>query len=483
MAKTKIIAPWIVAYQQGEHRILRDGCVVIDNDRIVYVGKRYDAPVDNTLQADDSVITPGFINVHVHCASSPLDKSLVEDVGSRQFSLSALPDMLPARGAATDQAGRHAAIDFSMAEFIRTGTTTVMEIGSDGAYTADAAERAGLRAYIADGYRSGKWYTTNGRTVEYAWDEDAGMGAFKDAITLIEKLEGRAQDRIRGYLSPMQVDTCSEALLRRSKDAAEDMHVPLALHVSQSVFEFDEMVKRHGLTPIEWLDSIGFLGERNILGHAIMPAGHSWVQFAGDDLQLLADAGASVAHCSWVFNRRGLAMESYPEYQARGINLCLGTDTAPQSMLEALKWSAVVGKMMKRQTEVATAADVFNAATLNAARMLQRDDLGRIAAGAKADLLFWDAKGMSMVPLRDPIRNIVYNAQAYDLREVMVDGQWLMRARRLTTLDESAICEALQHAAEQMWPRLKEGHWSGKDVDSLSPPSFKAFTDDAADKA
>lgn len=175
--RLKIEAGLTVAYQEGEHRVLKDGCLVLEGDRIVFVGKRYDGPVDQTLRLPDRLVTPGLINVHTHLSESPLDKSLIEDVGKRQFSLSKLADLLPARGQAIDEAGRRACVDYSMAELIRTGTTTVMEIGPIGDYVADAAEKAGLRAYIADGYRSARWFTKDGRTVQYAWDEEAGREA------------------------------------------------------------------------------------------------------------------------------------------------------------------------------------------------------------------------------------------------------------------------------------------------------------------
>jgi cytosine/adenosine deaminase-related metal-dependent hydrolase len=470
-----------VAYQGGEHRILTGGCIVFQGNEIIHVGKDYKGEVDREVDAKDRLVTPGFINVHTHLSESPLDKSLLEDVGKRQFSLSALADLLPARGKAIDAEGRKACVDYSLAELIRTGTTTVMEIGGIGDYVANAAERAGLRAYLADGYRSGRWYTNDGRTVNYQWDEEAGRKGLRRAVDLVERLEGRAGGRIMGFLSPMQVDTCTEELLTMSRQASNDLGVPLALHASQSVFEFDEMVRRTGMTPIEWLDSINFLSEWTILGHVIMIAGHSWVQFAGDDLPLLADAGASVAHCSWVFNRRGLAMESFPAYQEAGVNLCLGTDTSPQSMLEALKWSAVVGKLMIRQTEKATAADVFNAATLNAAKMLHRDDLGRIAAGAKADLLFWDTGGMFMTPLRDPIKTLVYNAQAEDLTEVMIDGRWVMREGKVLGVDEAAVTANLQRAGERMWAAMQEADWGKRTSDELSPPSFQPFVEETGE--
>ncbi len=471
--RTRINAKMIIAYQASEHRLLENGCLVVEGNKIIHIGRDFDGSVDEQIDAQNRVVTPGLINTHTHLAGSPLDKSFIEDVGSRQFYLSGLPVMLKARSGAMGQAEREACVDYSMAELIRTGTTTVMEMGPIGDYVADAAEQAGLRAYIADMYASARWISPNGKQVEYDWDEAAGIEGFKKAVKLIERIDGRANGRIKGFLSPAQIDTCTEELLRLSRQASDEMQVPLALHASQAVFEFQEMVRRHAMTPIEWLESIDFLSERCILGHVMFPAGHSWVNFAGDDLSILAKHQASVAHATWVFNRRGLALESLPDYLEAGVNLCLGTDTSPQSMIEAMRWAAVIGKIMVRQTEKATAADLFNAATLNAAKMLGRDDLGRIAVDAKADLLFWDATSLFMVPLRDPIKNIVYNAAAEDLQDVMIDGEWVMRQRRVLNIDEQAVSQKLQEAGERVWAGANPD--MAQHVAELSPQTFADY--------
>lgn len=473
--RVRIDAGQIVALQDGEHRILTDGVIVVEGNEVTHVGKTFDGQVDEVIDARTMLVTPGFVNTHTHLTESPLDKSFVEDVGPRQFSNTGLVEMLPARSMAMDDDARRASVDYSMAELIRTGTTTVMEIGGHGEYTADAVEKAGLRAYIADGYKSGRWLTRDGKKVEYDWNEAAGKAGFEKAVDLIERIDGKANGRINGFLSPLQVDTCTEDLLRMSRQASDSMKVPLALHVSQSVFEFDAIVQRHGVSPVEWLESIGFLSEWNILGHVILPAGHSWVQFAGDDLSILARHNASVAHAAWVFARRGIAMESFPKYLDAGINMTLATDTCPQSMIEALRWTAVLGKTTSRQTERANAAEVFNAATLSGAKMLHRDDLGYIGPGAKADMLFWSTNSMFMVPMRDPIRNIVYNAEAEDLKNVMIDGQFVMQDGKVLTVDEQAVTDNLRAAAERMWPNMHVGDWGDRSVDELSPPTFKPF--------
>src|SRR5262249_60615234 len=113
--------------------------------------------------------------------------------------------------------------------------------------------------------------------------------------------------------------------------------------------------------------------------------------------------------------RRGMAMESFARYRAAGINMSLGTDTNPQSVIEAMRWALVMSKLVERNTQATTAAHVFDAATLGGARALGRDDLGRIAPGAKADLVLWKARSWGMTPLRDPVKKIVVNATTEDV--------------------------------------------------------------------
>ena len=470
-----IKAGHVIAFQDGGHRHLRNGVVVWEGDRIVHVGPSFDGEVDEVIDAPDKVVTPGFINTHVHMTESPLDKSFVEDRGPRNFYLSGLFEFLTARNVSITPEMRRACVAYSVPELIRTGTTTVMEIGGNGEDVVELAGRAGLRTYVGQGYRSGRWLTDDGRTVKYDWADDDGRAGMDAAVKFVEKHDGALNGRIRGFLTPMQVDTCSEALLRRTQDIAAEMKLPVALHTSQSVPEFQEMTRRHGRTPIEWLHDIGFLRPNVILGHAIMPGGTSWTNYHADDIGILADTGSNVAHAVWVFARRGIAMESFARYLERGVNMTLATDTCPQSMIEAMRWTAVVSKIVDRRTEVATAADVFNAATLAGAKALGREDIGRLAAGAKADLLLWDGRSTFMTPLRDPIRNIVYSAQADDLHSSMVDGEWIMRDRVVPGQDLASLNAAVQSAAETMWAGTPKGDWAQRSIDKLSPESFPAF--------
>jgi 5-methylthioadenosine/S-adenosylhomocysteine deaminase len=201
------------------------------------------------------------------------------------------------------------------------------------------------------------------------------------------------------------------------------------------------------------------------------------VNFAGDDLALLADSGTSVSYNAWCFLRRGIVMESFPGYVAAGVNMCLGTDTAPQSMIESLRWTAIGGKVAARRTDVSTARDVFDAATVNAAALLGREDLGRIAPGAKADLLFWRTDGFTMTPVRDPIRNLVYYAQPSDLAEVMVDGRTVVEDGEVLGADVPGATQRVQRAAERVWSRWPDADWAGRSLEQVAPQTYAAFED------
>ncbi|HYS15589.1 MAG TPA: amidohydrolase family protein, partial [Candidatus Binatia bacterium] len=368
----------------------------------------------------------------------------------------------------------------SMAELLRGGVTTVMEIGGASEYVVARAADFGLRVYVGLAFRSGRWLTRDGRRVEWEWDEEQGRQGLARAIELHKKHDGAHGDLVRCFFSPAQVDTCTPDLLQASKRAADERQRPWQLHTSQSVVEFNEMLGRHGKTPVAWLRDLGVLGSNAILGHAIVIGGSSWTNYPSGDVAIMADAGCSVAHAVWVFARRGVVMESFASYRRAGVNMSLGTDTNPQSVIEAMRWAAVVSKIVERNTEATTAAHVFDAATLGGARALGRDDLGRIAPGAKADLVLWKGASWGMTPLRDPVKNIVYNATAEDVDRVWVNGRLVVDGGRVGAADEHKIFAALQAGGERMWPRMGPFDWAGRDADTLSPQTYPEWPSSAS---
>jgi cytosine/adenosine deaminase-related metal-dependent hydrolase len=475
VSRVAIRAPFVLAFDGRGHRLLRDGVVVIENDAILHVGPRFEGRVDETVDAADRIVTPGLISTHAHLAGSPLDRSFIEDRGNPQFWYSGLFEMLPVRGGAQDDEAGRACVDFSMAELLRGGVTTATEIGTQGDHVAERAAHFGLRVYVGQAFRSGGWRTRDGRRVEWEWSADGGRAAFERAVAFHATHDGAHGGLVRCFVAPSQVDTCTAALLQDAKRFADEVDRPYQVHTAQSVVEFNEMVARHGKTPVAWLDELGVLGPRTILGHAIIVGGSSWTNYPAGDVQRMADSGCSVAHAAWVFARRGVIMESFARYRSAGINMSLGTDTNPQSVIEAMRWTAVLSKIAERNTEATTAAHVFDAATLGGARALGRDDLGRLAPGARADLVLWKARSWRMTPLRDPIKNLVYNATDEDVDRVYVNGRLVVDNGRVLAADEAAILAALQAGGDRMWPRMARHDWAGRGADELSPHTYPAW--------
>src|SRR2546429_6763095 len=160
-----IHAGHVIAFDGRGHRLLRDGTVIVDGDRIVSVGPRQAAAAGagvEAIEARDAILTPGLISTHAHLGGSPLDRSFIEDRGNPQFFYSGLFELLPVRGAAQDDDATHACVDFSMAELLRGGVTTVMEIGGASDYVAARAADYRPDGFVGLALRSGPWPTRAG---------------------------------------------------------------------------------------------------------------------------------------------------------------------------------------------------------------------------------------------------------------------------------------------------------------------------------
>lgn len=472
-------ATWIVAHVDGEHRLLRDGYLGISGDTIVHVGAE---PPEGHDPADAEVypgiLAPGLISTHAHINESPADKTLVEDVTRKQFWGSALFDVLPVRSGPMTEEDRLAYTELSLAEHLLTGCTTVMHMGAPQDTLVDAVDRSGIRAYLGTSYRSGRWLSRDGRRVSYEWFDDDGTSGLERAVAEIRDFQAAGNSRISGWLNPSQVDTCSAELLAESQRAARDLDVPLTIHAAQSVVEFHEMVGRYGRSPIEWLADIDFLDERVIIGHGIFLAGGPTIGYGGDDLGILADTGASVSYSAWTFARGGAIMQSFEDYRRRGVDVLLGTDSATQSMMESLRWTAVLGKVAKGRPESVSAAEVFSAATHVTADRLGRPDLGRLAPGARADILFFRMDTPTMVPSRDPVKTIVYYAQPEDLQHVMVDGRHVVRDREVLTLDVRDAAARSQAGGERIWNEWSDHDPRGRSIEERMPLSYRSMSED-----
>ena len=239
-----------------------------------------------------------------------------------------------------------------------------------------------MRGFLAPGFASARWKLDNDHELGFDWDEARGREGMEIALTFIDRLANHPSGRLSGVVSPMQIENCSDDLLRDSFAASRDRKVPFTLHVSQGILEVHEMIRRHGVTPIRHAKDIGILGPSSVLGHAIFLDTHSWIRWwTKEDLNLLADSGCSVAHCPTPFARYGQIMENFGDYVRAGVNMGIGTDTTPHNMLEEIRKAGTFARIASRDLNNVSTSMLFHAATVGGAKALMRDDLGRCTGG------------------------------------------------------------------------------------------------------
>jgi cytosine/adenosine deaminase-related metal-dependent hydrolase len=447
----------VVGYRAGGHVLIRGGQVAYDGNTILFVGRHYDGAVDERIDARDKLVIPGLINHHmafgIHMQLFRLDRSRSNFFNSG-LGLGVQSERAY-HGAGPGPADWRASADFAMATALRTGTTTFVMVPNFGSHPyrgrlgtdqelVDTVARWGLRGYLALPFTSGAVRAKDNGALEWVHLPAQGEEGLAHAVDFVRTHDGADAGRIRTFLFPYLADTCSPELLRASKTAARELGCLLKIHVAQYLPDFFEMIRRTAQTPIQYLADVGFLGPEVSLAHAIFTPRHPWLPYPpGDDpdTQLIVASGASVAHCPVVYARTGFALHSFSHYVRAGIPVSLGTDTSPHDMFMEMRTAALLSKLTERDAASGLAREVFDAATLGGARALRRDDLGRLAPGARADIVLVDLARPHLAPAaaHDPVKALVYCARGTDVDTVIVDGRVRVRDGQLCQVDMAAL--------------------------------------------
>ena len=464
---------WLVAWDATAQRhVYRRGVdLEFTGDAITSIG-RSDVTAATEIDGSGMLVMPGLVDIHAHPSTEPMLKGLTDEVGSPKLYQSSLYEYLFLFQ--NDDAGKRAANEVALSELMMSGVTTICDLSIEHDGWLDTLGESGMRAFAAPMFRSGRWRTGNGHEVSYEWNEAAGRAAMESALRLIDRARQHPSVRLSGIVCPAQIDTCTEELIADAAAAARERRLPFQIHAAQSVVEFQEIMRRHGKTPIEWLKGIGALGPNAIIGHGIFLDHHSWLHWpSSDDIARLVDTQTTVAHCPTVFVRRGITLENFGAYRRAGINLGLGTDTFPHNMLEEMRNAAYAARISAGNAHALRTTDLFDAATIGGAKALGRDDIGRIAPGMKADLVLVDTRHPSMRPLYDPIRSLVYAAGERPVRQIFVDGREILRDGKPLAFDYADASARLEEAQRRALPKVPGFDWDGRSVETLMPRTYE----------
>jgi cytosine/adenosine deaminase-related metal-dependent hydrolase len=463
-------ASFVVAWDATArtHVYMPDADVAYEDGVIRFVGRGYEGVADTVIDGRGFMAMPGLVNIHTHPSSEPMNKGLTDEVGSPRLYNSSLYEFLPIFR--PDSAAVADCVRVALSELLLSGVTTVADLSMAHPGWLDLLAESGLRVCVAPMFRSGRWLTKNGHAVEYEWNEAAGEKAMEEAFQLIQRAEQHPSGRLFGMVVPAQIDTCTEQLLRESGQEARRRGLSWQIHAAQSVSEFHEITRRHGYTPIGWLDHLGLLNERAIIGHGIFVDDHpSTPWHTHTDVARMAETGTTVAHCPTVFARRGITLKDIGRYRRAGVNVGIGTDTFPHNMLDEMRLAAYLARTQANDVRTLSGADLLEAATVNGAKALGRDDIGRLAPNCRADIVLVDVTLPRMRPGRDPLRSLIYSAGDRAVHTVIVDGQVVVEDGRLLTMDYAAAAEHLHEAQKEVMAKVPSLDWGRRHVDEVSP--------------
>jgi atrazine chlorohydrolase/5-methylthioadenosine/S-adenosylhomocysteine deaminase/melamine deaminase len=447
----------------GDRRILHGGSVGITDDRIVFVGSSEDRVPEAAREIDGAGMAalPGFVNAHTHAIHNLLRGGLSDDRVLYDWLLNVLyPGVL-----AYDEDDARTAATLFCVEAIRSGITTVVDNADLGRIdmladtTIDVYKQLGLRAIYARMFAD----KTPPELVEYmemieAKEPDVHhdpepLEDTREALASIERLidrhHGAEDGRIQVWPSPgIAIFTTREGLLG-AKELARRKNTRLTIHVAESRFDATQA----GVSAIEYLASIGFLGPETLLGHC--------VQLDANDIRMLKQYDAKVANnvVSNMFLASGIAPVA--EMVNTGVTVGIGTDdcncNTSVNMLSDMKFAALAQKVRYLHSAAITAEKVVEMATIDGARAVGLEhEIGSLEVGKKADLILVDLRHPQMVPLHSIPSALVYQAYGNEVDTTIVDGRVLMEGRRLTALDEEqeqALLTAAQASSDAVVER------------------------------
>lgn len=467
-------ARFIVADLPEGRRLIENGEVVIENDRVIWIGKRFEGELAARYDMGEALIGPGFV-----------DLDALSDLDTTVLGMDNQPGWKKGRVWPSDYAGRAYEMyspeelafqkRYAFAQLLLNGITSALPIASlfyrawgetiaEFEAAAVAAEELGLRVWLGPAYRSGGVILDDVGVMQPVFDEERGLAELEAAAAFAGRVHGTAGGLMSGMFAPDRVETCTETLLRRTFAHADEMDLPVRLHMAQGEMELQTVRRLHGVTAPEWLDSLGLLSSRLIAPHATVAT--------DDDLARYAASGVTVAHCPLVSARHGSALRSFSRLKAMGIRIGMGTDTAPPDMVLNMSVGLMTNRIAEGRGDAGSAAEFYDAATIFGADALNRADLGRLAVGSTADIAVFDMADRMIAPRIDPIQTLVYGATGRVTRATIVDGRLSMRDGQVAGIDLAAARGRAQAQFDGLVGHYPERTYGHPPVETIFPPSY-----------
>ena len=396
------------------------GAVAIDHGAIVAVGTvaeiAHKYTGKQTVDATGMAIMPGLVNTHTHAAMT-LFRGIADD---RDLMDWLQHFIFPAEAKNVDRDFVRWGTRLAAAEMIRSGTTTFTDMYYFESDVATEAKRAGLRGVLGE------------TLIDFpAPDNTTWDAAIAYTRAFIRQWHGDAM--ITPALAPHAPFTVSREHLLQVRAIATELRAPILIHVAETQNEVKTVTEKNGLSPMAYLDSLNFLGRDVIAAHGI------WLTDA--EIKTTAQKHVGVAHNPESNMMLASGIAPVVALRAAGVNVGLGTDGPAGSnnnldMLEEAASAARLQKISRMDPKALSARDVLEMATIGGARVLGLDDkIGTLEAGKRADVIVVDLRDVKSQPVYAAESAIVYAASGSAVTTTICDGKFLMRNRKVLTVD------------------------------------------------
>jgi 5-methylthioadenosine/S-adenosylhomocysteine deaminase len=415
------------------------GDVFISDRRIAEIGGTGQA-ADIVIDATDCAVVPGFVQTHIHLCQT-IFRGAADDLVLIDWLKQRVWPMEASHSAESIAASAR----LGVAELIKGGTTCAltMETVNHTAEVFKVVEETGFRATV------GKCMMDKGDEVPAALQEQTA-NSIDESIALLEAWHGKADGRIRYCFAPRFAISCTRELLEKVGALARARGVMVHTHASENRTECEIVQQESGLRNIAYLDSVGLTGRHVALAHC--------VHLSVDEIETLKSTGTNVVHCPSSNLKLGSGIAPIAKLLEEGISVSLGADGAACNnrldMFTEMRTAALLQKVL-HGPEVLPANRALRMATIDGARAMGLDsEVGSIEAGKRADLSVVRLDRLHSTPAGEIVSALVYSAEAGDVDTVIIDGNVVMRDRKLSTIDEAETIATANTEAQKLTARI-----------------------------
>ena len=379
--------------------------VVIDDDKIIYIGNNYDGKCDKVIDAKGKIVMPGLINCHTHLGMSifratndnyTLDKWLKEYIW-------------PIEDRLTDDDIYYTTM-LSIIEMIKTGTTCFNDMYFNW--------KGSFRAFLEIGIRG-----IYGRClIGSEKDFDSRVNDFKELCSY------NKNKLIKLSIAPHSLYTLGSSELSECSELANLYKLPIHIHLSEDINEVNTVKNRYNMLPVNVLDKYKLLDHKILLAHG--------TYISEEEIKLLKDKDVSVCTNPISNLNLGCGIADISMYKKNGINVCLGTDgVGSGNNMNLFYHMSILDNLQKGKymdSTIMSSYDVLNMATLNGAKALgMESEIGSIEVGKKADIIIVSFDDIEMYPCVNPIVWLVHNGWYNSVDTTIIDGKILMENKKL----------------------------------------------------